>query len=101
MVFLYFRVITSIDLHKVILSNSDYYIFVMSMSSMAGVGSYTASAGGDTLFPITLQIQNTMGGWTPVTVLSDTGNEISIMKREVADSLGLDMNQGESFKVAG
>lgn len=73
----------------------------MSMSSMAGIGSYTASAGGDTLYPITIQVKNTQGGFTPVQVLSDSGNEITLLKKEVADSLGLDLNRGESFKVAG
>jgi intein/homing endonuclease len=34
-------------------------------------------------------------------LVSNTGNEISIMKREVADSLGLHLNNGEHFKVAG
>jgi hypothetical protein len=73
----------------------------MSMSSMAGVASYTASSGNDRLYPIVINIQNTQGGWTPVSCLSDTGNEISIFKREVADSLGLNMGEGESFRVAG
>jgi len=36
-----------------------------------------------------------------VKALSDTGNEISIFKREVSDQLGLDLKQGEMFHVAG
>jgi hypothetical protein len=71
----------------------------MSMGSVHG--SFTSKAGGSRLFPITIQIKNNYGGWTNVTALSDTGNEISIFKREVADSLGLNLNQGESFNVAG
>ncbi len=72
----------------------------MSMGTVS-LGSYTESSGGDRLYPVTIQIQNTFGGYTPVKALSDTGNEISIFKREVADSLGLDLNQGELFHVAG
>ena len=73
----------------------------MSANSMQMLGSYTASSNGDRLFPVTVQIQNEFGGFTPVTALSDTGNEQSIFRREVADQLGLDLSQGESFKVAG
>ena len=55
--------------------------------------SYT-SASSDELYPITVYIQNAYGGMTPVTALADTGNQRTIMKREVADSLGLDLSQG-------
>lgn len=65
------------------------------------LGSYSESSGGDRLFPVTIQIQNAYGGYTPVKALSDTGNEISIFKREVADSLGLNLKDGELFHVAG
>jgi hypothetical protein len=69
--------------------------------SMSSLSSYSANTAGDRLYPITIQIQNKFGGYTPVRALSDTGNEISIFKREVADELGLDMEDGEHFKVAG
>ena len=72
----------------------------MSMGTVS-LGSYTESSNGDRLYPITIQIQNAYGGYTPVKALSDSGNEISIFKREVADALGLDLNDGELFHVAG
>lgn len=63
--------------------------------------SYTSNTGFNRLYPIVIHIRNTHGGWTPVQCISDTGNEISIFKREVADSLGLNLSQGERFNVAG
>jgi hypothetical protein len=72
----------------------------MSMGTIPG--SFTArSTAGNKLFPITIQVKNNFGGWTPINCISDTGNEISIFKREVADQLGLDLQKGESFNVAG
>jgi hypothetical protein len=78
-----------------------YIIIKMSMGTLPAIGSYTTSTQGDRLYPITIQIQNRHGGWTPVRALSDTGNEISIFKKEVAEELGLNMEDGEHFKVAG
>lgn len=63
--------------------------------------SYTSGKSEDKLFPVTVQIQNAMGGMTPVEVLADTGNQSTILKREVADQLGLDLSQGEPFMVGG
>ena len=62
--------------------------------------SYT-SASSDELYPITVYIQNAYGGMTPVTALADTGNHRTIMKREVADSLGLDLSQGQPIHIGG
>jgi hypothetical protein len=72
----------------------------MSMGTVPA-GTYTAKSNASRLFPIDIQIRNTYGGWTTVNALSDSGNEISIFKREVADQLGLNLQTGESFNVAG
>lgn len=72
------------------------------MSSMAGLASYTAVApSGERLFPITVQVKNAFGGYSPINAISDTGNEITIFKYEEAVKLGLDLNEGEVFHVAG
>lgn len=63
--------------------------------------SYTSGKATDKLFPVDISIQNAHGGWTTVSVLSDTGNQSTILKREVADQLGLDLSQGEPFMVGG
>jgi hypothetical protein len=68
---------------------------------MSTLPSFTTNTTGDRLYPITIHIQHAKGHFTPVRCLSDTGNEISIFKREVADELGLNMQDGERFKVAG
>lgn len=63
---------------------------------------YRADSGSDLLYPINIKIRNAFGGYSDVSCLIDTGNEKSIMKREVADLLGLDLNrQGEPFNVKG
>jgi hypothetical protein len=59
------------------------------------------NTGAGNLYPVTIQIQNAFGGWTNVTCYSDTGNEISIFKREIADQLGLKLQEGQDFNVAG
>lgn len=54
------------------------------------------------LYPISIKIRNNYGGWGDVSAIFDTGNEKTIMKREVADLLGLNLNyQGEPFNVKG
>lgn len=72
-------------------------------TSLGGSGNtYTATSGpNDHLFNVIVHIQNTQGGWTPVKCVSDSGNEISIFKREVADELGLDLSGGQDFDVSG
>lgn len=65
------------------------------------INSYETNSFGDHLYHITVNIQNARGGWTPVKAISDSGNEISIFKRDVLDSLGFNPNQGQDFNVSG
>ena len=59
------------------------------------------SASSDELYPITVYIQNAYGGMTPVQALADTGNQRTIFKKEVADMLGLNLNQGNPIYIGG
>lgn len=62
--------------------------------------SYTGHAR-DNLYYVTVMVQNAHGGMTPIEMISDSGNQSTILKREVADQLGLDLSQGEPFMVGG
>ena len=59
------------------------------------------SASSDELYPITVYIQNAYGGMTLVQALADTGNQRTIFKKEVADMLGLNLNQGNPIYIGG
>lgn len=70
------------------------------LKSSNAINTYTSRSSGN-LYQIQVQIQNAFGGWTPTTAISDSGNEISIFKREVLDELGLNPAQGQDFNVSG
>lgn len=63
--------------------------------------SYLSGKAEDKLYPVTVQVQNAMGGMTPIQMLADTGNQSTILKLEEAQKLGLDLSQGEPFMVGG
>lgn len=68
--------------------------------SANAINSYSSKSSGN-LFSVQIQIQNAHGGWTSTSAISDSGNEISIFKREVLDQLGFDPRRGEDFNVSG
>ncbi len=63
---------------------------------------YNVSAG--QRYFITIKIKNASGGFSPVRVLADSGNDITILTHNTARSLGYDtskMNDVSSFHVKG
>lgn len=60
---------------------------------------YTSNKKDGELYPITVSIRNNYGGWTPVEVFFDSGNETTILKKSVADSLGIDLNSCEDMNT--
>lgn len=62
-------------------------------------GSYTSNKKDGELFPVTLSIKNNYGGWTSIEAYFDTGNETTILKKSVADSLGIDLTKCEDMQL--
>ena len=60
---------------------------------------YTSNKKDGELYPVNISIRNNYGGWTPVEVFFDSGNETTILKKSVADSLGIDLNRCEDMNL--